>query len=545
MIAMLLAGAAFAAQPLGKAHAAPGAHVCTSSAAGGDWSLAATWTCDTITVPDSTTDVVIHGEVSLAGSAQTVNDLTVTGDGVLYLGADLTINNLVVQDSGILSVIDVKTLTVNGNFTVQSNGLFDPGIGLGALSDQGGAVVFGPGSQVVTLNGATIDFWDLTKQTAGGAPAAESLTFDSGQVHVLHNLTLSGVSGKNLSLWGANPPTQWELNALGTNAIDFVDVRDSNNVSGLQIWVNQWNDSGNNVGWAGQPTTNIVSSANPSTAGSPVTFTVNVPSTLFDGTVAFLDGAAPISGCQYQPINENAGTASCTTSALTVNSHTISAKYSADSSASGSLVQVVQTFGMIVVTSPVNPSLTTDAVTFTAKVMPMAAFSSVVFKDGGASIASCASQAVDPMTGKATCTVTLAGGSHAISADNGKADGDPTQVTSVPFMQNVMISTAVNLAGPSPALKYLGVKATFTASVSPSNATGTVTFQSAGSDIPGCVGLSLTNGQASCDVTQLAAKLHTVTAIYSGDTTHLGSTSNSTNLLVSFWKMFFSTIRGK
>lgn len=550
MMATLLAGAAFAAQPLGQVFAAGGTACATT--ADGDWSTVANWDCGSAP-SDNTYDVTVANDVNLAANT-VINDLTVSPTGLLSLTGDLTVNNLDIQPGGILSLADVKTLTVNGNFTIEANGLFDPGIDLGAQSNQGGAVVFGPGSQVVTLNGATVDFWDLTKQTAGGASASESLTFDAGQVHVLNDLTLLGINGFNLHLAAQNSPTQWELNAEGTNVIDYVDVADSNNVTGQVIRVSHFTDSGNNTGWAAEFSTNMAASPNPSVYTSPVTFTVDVPASKNGGTVAFKDGAATISGCGFQPIDENLGQATCTTSALTVGSHTVSAVYSADGSVSGSVAQVVEPFGMISVTSSGSPSLTTDPVTFTARVMPMTALQTVEFNEVDLTqnppvntpIAGCTSQAVDPMTGMASCTVTLSQGIHTISADNGKANNDPALISSVPITQNVMVATTLNLAGPNPLLKmYLGVKATFVASVLPAEATGTVTFQSGGSDIPGCVGVALVNGQATCDVTHLAAKLHTVSAIYSGDLTHVGSTSNATSLLVSWWKAFMAIVKSK
>jgi hypothetical protein len=545
MIAALLAGAAFAAQPFSNVLAATACATSTD----GNWTTTVTWSCGS-TPNDNTYDVTIANDVNLAANT-VINDLTVGPTGLLSLTGNLTVHNLDIQPGGILSLADIKTLTVNGNFTVEANGLFDPGIGLGAQSDQGGAVVLGPGDQTLTLNGATVDFWDLTKQTSGSPSAFETLTVDSGQIHVLHHLTLTGVNNFNLHLAGLNPPTQWELNATGTDTIDYVDVRDSNNVSGVEIWVNNWHDSGNNSGWSGVPTTNITSSANPVVSGSPVTFTVDVPLAKFGGTVAFKDtttskGTVTIPGCNVQSIDEETGTSSCTTSSLTVDSHTILAVYSVGPSNSGSLVQVVQPFTMVSVTSSGSPSLSTDNVTFTAKVMPMTALANVAFNDNGVAIGSCSNQTVDQMTGFATCTVKLAVGSHAITVDNGKTQVDPTLVTSAPLIQKVMTATSLTLTGPGSSPKiHISQTVTFTATANPADATGLVTFQSSGSDIPGCVGIALSSGQASCQVSTLAVKNHTITAIYAGDATHMGATSNSTSLLIELWKYFAAIIRNK
>ena len=52
----------------------------------------------------------------------------------------------------------------------------------------------------------------------------------------------------------------------------------------------------------------------------------------------------------------------------------------------------------------------------------------------------------------------------------------------------------------------LGDSVTFTATISPSEATGTVEFQDGGTDIPGCGNVSVSAGQATCTTSTLAAR---------------------------------------
>ena len=75
-------------------------------------------------------------------------------------------------------------------------------------------------------------------------------------------------------------------------------------------------------------TTTLVSSQNPSIVNGAVTFTANVSPTPTGGTVAFKEGGAAISGCGARPLT--AGQATCTTAALTVKVHRITAAYSGD-----------------------------------------------------------------------------------------------------------------------------------------------------------------------------------------------------------------------
>jgi YVTN family beta-propeller protein len=93
-------------------------------------------------------------------------------------------------------------------------------------------------------------------------------------------------------------------------------------------------------------TVTIASSANPSNAGQAVTFTANVSGSagVATGTVNFLDGATSIPGCAA--VTLAAGSATCTTSALSVGSHSILASYSGSSAynaaSSSTLTQTVQ-----------------------------------------------------------------------------------------------------------------------------------------------------------------------------------------------------------
>ena len=70
-----------------------------------------------------------------------------------------------------------------------------------------------------------------------------------------------------------------------------------------------------------------------------------------------------------------------------------------------------------------------------------------------------------------------------------------------------------------------GQSVTFTATVAPPGATGTVTFKDGGTDISGAI--SVASGQAQFSTSSLSAGSHSITAHYSGDGTYLPSTSSS------------------
>src|SRR5271170_2393759 len=65
----------------------------------------------------------------------------------------------------------------------------------------------------------------------------------------------------------------------------------------------------------GSTATTVITSGSPSTVGNPVTFTATVSGTNLAGTVAFTDGANPITGCGTEALN-GSDEATCTTSAL-------------------------------------------------------------------------------------------------------------------------------------------------------------------------------------------------------------------------------------
>ena len=80
-------------------------------------------------------------------------------------------------------------------------------------------------------------------------------------------------------------------------------------------------------------TTGLTTSQNPAPLGTNLTFTATVNSVqagagTLTGTVQFLDGATPITGCTA--VTLSTGQAQCSTSALTVGNHTISAQYGGD-----------------------------------------------------------------------------------------------------------------------------------------------------------------------------------------------------------------------
>jgi hypothetical protein len=162
-----------------------------------------------------------------------------------------------------------------------------------------------------------------------------------------------------------------------------------------------------------------------------------------------------------------------------------------------------------------------QAVTFTATVTGSDPTGSVMFMDGTELL-------TDPITltsGTATySTSALAPGSHSISAvydgdSNNGASASPTVAETV-YVLPVASTTALSS---SAATITSGEAATFTATVTGFNPTGTVTFTDGSATLGNPIELS--SGSASLTTTALAAGTHSIAAVYGGDTANAASAS--------------------
>lgn len=172
------------------------------------------------------------------------------------------------------------------------------------------------------------------------------------------------------------------------------------------------------------------------------------------------------------------------------------------------------------ISSNINPSTTGQLITFSAAVSPSTATGTVIFRDGTVTVGSAALSA-----GKASlASSSLSIGTHSITANyggdtnnNSSNSGTLTQTVQAVSKTNTTTSITSSL-NPSTS----GQSVTFTATVSPSSATGTVTFN----DGTGSIGSStLAGGKATFATSSLVAGTHSITASYAGDNTNNGSSS--------------------
>lgn len=263
-------------------------------------------------------------------------------------------------------------------------------------------------------------------------------------------------------------------------------------------------------------TLTLASSANPSTYGSSVTFTATISPSAASGTVTFLDGSTTLGTGTV-----SSGKATLAISSLIAGSHSITVSYGGstnyNTSTSSTLTQTVNKKNTTVtVVSSLNPSALGSSVTFTATVSPSAATGTVTFTDGSTTLGT-----GTVSSGTATfSTSALALGSHSIKAAYG-GDANYNSSTSSTLTQTVRQPSTVALtswANPAPYAATL----TFTATISPSAATGTVTFYDSGATLG--TG-TLTGGRATYATSALTVGSHSITATYGGNSTYVSSTS--------------------
>lgn len=269
--------------------------------------------------------------------------------------------------------------------------------------------------------------------------------------------------------------------------------------------------------------------SNPSIIGSQITFTAALTPSAGTGSIQFLDGATPIS----TSIPLSNGSASFSTSTLALGTHSITARYTGNNtlgaSVSSALTQAVTRPNAsisISLTAGANPAAIGAALTFSASVAPASATGTIIFFDGTTPI----SGNLPLISGTAAFTTSeLSAGSHSISA---QYSGDDTfnSGSSNALVQNILkAQSTIVLAAPDDTFKA-GAPATFTATVAPNTATGTVVFFDGATPVSAAVPVN--NGTARFTTSTLVSGTHSISAKYSGDANLNSSTSNTLKIKV-------------
>jgi hypothetical protein len=180
----------------------------------------------------------------------------------------------------------------------------------------------------------------------------------------------------------------------------------------------------------------------------------------------------------------------------------------------------------VTLTAAANPSAAGASLTFTATLSPATGKGSVQFLDGGTPI----SDAIPLSNGVASfSTSTLALGTHSITARY-TGDNKSAASTSPILVQTVArANSSISVTAPDDSIKA-GSPATFTATIAPASATGTVTFFDGSTAISGAIAVN--NGTARFAISTLSTGTHSITARYNGDANFNGSTSPAVRVKV-------------
>jgi len=271
-----------------------------------------------------------------------------------------------------------------------------------------------------------------------------------------------------------------------------------------------------------QPTTTALAAApSPSVFGQTVTLTATVTSGNPTGTVSFLDGASLLG-----IVSLDDDVATFATSTLSLGGHSLTASYNGDTNYAPSVSSpVTETVNKAPTTTSLKtvPASSTpgQTVALTATVAPSTATGTVTFLDGSTTIGTAGLTA-----GTASFSISnLATGNHSLTASYGGDANDAASVSpAVTESVGLQTTTTTLTAAPNPAA--FGQSVTLSATVSPGNPTGSVSFLD-GANLLGTT--SVANGVATLSTSTLSGGSHSLTATYSGDTNNATSTSAAVN----------------
>ena len=366
-------------------------------------------------------------------------------------------------------------------------------------------------SQAVTVT-ATVQ-----PSYAGGSATGTVSFYDNGTfwqtAPVLNNVAQISVTGFAVGSHSLTATYWGDTNFTGSSA------------SAISLVVNQ-----------AATTVSLVSNANPSVYGQPVTYTATVglsfngstPSgaiTFYDGTTVLWSGFLSKGSAQVSIGNATPG------------SHSITAQYGGTASFAAStspvLTQTVnQAPTTLTVSSSANPSSYGQSVTLYATLQSsynlLSNGGTVTFTDNGTQLGTATIQ------GSATVsitTTTLGVGARTITA---KYSGDSNLLASTGTLAQTVnpAATTTTIASTSYTPAF-GQSITLTANVRPTlgnTPTGTITFMDRTTTL---ATIPLANNTASFSISTLTTGTHYISAQYSGDSYSAASTSGQTLVTVS------------
>jgi lysophospholipase L1-like esterase len=283
-------------------------------------------------------------------------------------------------------------------------------------------------------------------------------------------------------------------------------------------------------------TATTVSATTAAVVGTPVTLTATVAPGPDGGTVAFTEGGTTLAGCGAVALS--GGKAGCAVTFTTAGSHTVTATYSgtgAFARSSGQISGTVAARTPTATTTALGTSAGATAgapTTLTATLSPAPDGGTVAFTDGGVTLTGCG--AVPVGAGKATCTATMAAGSHTLKAAYaGTANYAPSAGTITVTLAAAPTKTATTTTVTAAFAPKVRQTVPLTAAVGPVPDGGTVAFTDGSTPIAGCSAVPVAGGKATCSTAFTTAGTHTVTATYSGTARFAGSVGRLTGTVAA------------
>lgn len=282
-------------------------------------------------------------------------------------------------------------------------------------------------------------------------------------------------------------------------------------------------------------TTTLTPSVNPSEFGQSVNFTATIApvssSLTPNGTIQFLvNGIATGS-----PVTLIDGHASFVTSSLSVGTNSISATYSGNTifdTSTGTITQTThQTNITTSLSSSQNPSTIGTPITFTDSILPITTTGTVQFNDTSTNPPTILGTSALAGGVAIFSTSSLSVGSHTIVATYLGDINNPSSVSNtVTQIVNSISASSISLQSNMTSI-ISGHSITFTSTMSPTSANGTVQFKVNGTNLG--VPVTLSSGLAVFSTTALPLGSDIVSASYSGNSIFNPSTSNSVKIIVS------------
>ncbi|MBT3835410.1 LamG domain-containing protein, partial [Candidatus Peribacteria bacterium] len=203
-----------------------------------------------VQIGESPDTITLSGNLLTDGLTINAGDVLVTDGFNVSSSGGITIYGTLDASNG---VGGASTITLSGAWT-NSDGAFTPGSSTVILDGTQEQRVFGSNT-----------FYNLEADSNIG----QSLLFEAGKTTSITNeTTLRGTSDTHLPLTSSVVGTRWNINPnidsdrwAPKNDIEYVSVRDGENLNGAVLFPENSTDAGNNINWFSQHTRNTISNS--------------------------------------------------------------------------------------------------------------------------------------------------------------------------------------------------------------------------------------------------------------------------------------------